>query len=105
VRLGERMTPAAFYRELSARGVVALAPESPPPAKFVDRVAVPDGRLSQVSDYVALIRDLAVLSPREALAQFELDDAGYLEVARAWAEAIAADPTLVQAITAGLARS
>ncbi len=53
---------------------------------------------------MALIRDLAVLTPREALAQFELDDDAYLEVSRAWAQAIAADPTLAQAITAGLAR-
>ena len=65
---------------------------------------MPDGRLSRVSDYVALIRDLAALSPREALAQFDLDDAGYLEVATAWAAAIAADPTLAAAIAAGLAK-
>jgi hypothetical protein len=104
-RLGERMTADAFHRELRARGGVPLGGEAaPPPPRFVDRVAVPDGRLSSVSDYVALIRDLAALSPREALAQFELDDAGYLEVATAWAQAIAADPTLVQAIAAGLAR-
>jgi tetratricopeptide (TPR) repeat protein len=103
-RLGERMTADAFHKELRARGGVSLGGEAAPPPRFVDRVAVPDGRLSSVSDYVALIRDLAALSPREALAQFELDDAGYLEVATAWAQAIAADPTLVQALAAGLAR-
>jgi hypothetical protein len=53
---------------------------------------------------VALIRDLAALSPREALAQFELDYAGYLEVATGWAAALAADPTLARTLAAGLAR-
>jgi hypothetical protein len=100
------MTRDAFHRELAARGGAPLAdpPGAPPPARLADRNAVPDGRLSRVSDYVALIRDLAVLNPREALAEFDLDDAGYLEVAAAWARAIADDPTLVAAIAAGLAR-
>ena len=103
-RLGERMTREAFHRELRARGGVVLGGDPPPPARFVDRVAVPDGRLASASDYVALIRDLAALSPREALAQFELDEAGYLEVATGWAAALAADPTLAQTLAAGLAR-
>jgi hypothetical protein len=106
-QLGDRMTRDAFHRELAARGGSPLAEllgPAPPAARLADRNAVPDGRLSQVSDYVALIRDLAVLTPREALAEFDLDDAGYLEVATAWARAIAADPTLAAAIAAGLAK-
>jgi hypothetical protein len=51
-----------------------------------------------------LLRDLAALAPREALAQFDLDDAGYVEVSKAWGAAIDADPTLAQAIAAGLAK-
>ncbi|HMG20815.1 MAG TPA: hypothetical protein VK607_05840, partial [Kofleriaceae bacterium] len=103
-QLGDRMTRDAFHRELRARGATVLGDPPPPPARSTDRVAVPDGRLSRVSDYVALIRDLAALTPREALAQFDLDDADYLEVAAAWAAALAADPTLAAAISAGLAR-
>jgi hypothetical protein len=107
-QLGDPMARDAFHRELVARGgalaVASGADPAPPPARFADRNAVPDGRLSQVSDYVALIRDLAVLTPREALAEFDLDDAGYLEVATAWAQAIAGDPTLAAAIAAGLAK-
>jgi hypothetical protein len=106
-QLGDRMTRDAFHRELAARGggpPAAPPGPAPPAARFADRNAVPDGRLSQVSDYVALIRDLAVLTPREALAEFDLDDAGYLEVATAWARAIAADPTLAAEIAAGLAK-
>ena len=106
--LGNRMTRDAFDRELRARGGAPGEPAPPPPRDRArddgDRVAVPDGRLARVSDYVALIRDLAVLTPREALAEFDLDPAGYLEVATAWAAAIAADPSLAAAIAAGLAR-
>jgi len=103
-RLGDRMTREAFYREFRARGGVVIGDAAPPPAPFVDRVAVPDGRLSRVSDYVALLRDLAALPPREALAEFDLDDDTYLEVARDWSAAIDADPSLVQTIAAGLAK-
>jgi tetratricopeptide (TPR) repeat protein len=103
-RLGDRMTRDAFHRELRARGGVVLGDAAPPPPKFVDRVVVPNGRLERVSDYVALLRDLAALTPREALAQFELDDDAYVEVATAWAAAIEADPTIAQAIAAGLAK-
>jgi tetratricopeptide (TPR) repeat protein len=125
-QLGDRMARDAFHRELVARGgaldlapglapdlapglapglASGAAPGAPAPAaRFADRNAVPDGQLSRVSDYVALIRDLAVLTPREALAEFDLDDAGYLEVATAWARAIAGDPTLAAAIAAGLAK-
>jgi hypothetical protein len=113
-QLGERMARDAFHRELVARGgapglasgpASGPAPGAPAPAaRSADRNAVPDGQLSRVSDYVALIRDLSVLTPREALAEFDLDDAGYLEVATAWARAIAGDPTLAAAIAAGLAK-
>jgi hypothetical protein len=105
-QLGDRMTRDAFHVALVARGGVpaGATPGPPPIPRFADRNAVPDGRLSRVSDYVALIRDLAVLTPREALAEFDLDEAGYLEVAAAWAQAIAADPSLAAAIAAGLAR-
>jgi hypothetical protein len=83
---------------------VVLGDDAPPAPKFVDRVVVPGGRLERVSDYVSLLRDLAALTPREALAQFDLDDAAYLEVARSWAAAIDADPTIAPAIAAGLAK-
>lgn len=103
-RLGDRMTRDAFYRELRARGGVVLGEDAPPPPRFVDRVVVAGGRLERVSDYVSLLRDLAALTPKEALAQFDLDDAAYLEVARSWAAAIDADPTLAHTIAAGLAK-
>jgi tetratricopeptide (TPR) repeat protein len=103
-RLGDRMTRDAFYREFRARGGVVIGEDAPPPPPFVDRVVVPDGRLSRVSDYVALLRDLAALPPREALAEFDLDDATYLEVSADWTAAIEADPTLAQSIAAGLAK-
>lgn len=77
---------------------------APPPGKFVDRVVVPGSKVARISDYVALLRDLAALLPREAIAQFDLDDAGYLEVARAWGAALRADPALATEIAAGLAK-
>ena len=103
-RLGDRMTRDAFYREFRARGGVVLGEDAPPPSKFVDRVIVPGSKVARASDYVALLRDLAALAPREALAQFDLDDAGYIEVAKAWGAAIDADPTICQTIAAGLAK-
>ena len=103
-RLGDRMTRDAFDRAFRARGGVVLGDPAPPAPGFVDRVVVPNGRLARVSDYVALLRDLAALTPREALAQFDLDDAAYVEVAAAWAAAIEADPTIAQTIAAGLAK-
>ena len=104
-RLGDQMTREAFYREFRARGGIVLGEAAPPPAPFVDRVVVPGAKVARASDYVALLRDLAALPPREALAQFDLDDAGYLELARAWSAAIDADPTVAVTIAAGLARS
>lgn len=103
-QLGDRMTRDAFYREFRARGGVVLGQATPPPAAFVDRVVVAGAKVARASDFVALLRDLAALAPREALAQFDLDDAGYLEVARAWAAAFDADPTLAATIGAGLER-
>jgi len=102
--LGDRMTRDAFYQEFRARGGVVLGESAPPPAAFVDRTVMPGGKVSRTSDYVALLRDLAALAPKEALAQFDLDDAGYMEVARAWAQAMVADPTLARTIAAGLAK-
>ena len=67
-------------------------------------MVVPGGKVSRASDYIALLRDLARCAPREALAQFDLDDAGYLEVARAWAAAMEHDPTIAKTIEAGLAQ-
>lgn len=103
-RLGDRMTRDAFYQELRARGGVVVGEGAPPPPVFKDRVVLPSSKVSSVSDYVSLLRDLAALTPREALAQFDLDDAGYLEVAKAWAAALDADPSLARAIAAGLAK-
>ncbi len=103
-RLGDRMTREAFYQEFRARGGVVLGEAAPPPPTFVDRTVMPGGKVSRTSDYVALLRDLAALAPKEALAQFDLDDAGYMEVARAWAAAMEADPTIARTIAAGLAK-
>ena len=103
-RLGDRMTREAFYQEFRARGGVVLGADAPPAAAFVDRVVISNSKIARASDYVALLRDLAQLAPKEALAQFDLDDAGYLEVARAWAAAMAADPTIARTIAAGLAK-
>src|SRR5262249_12782531 len=102
-RLGDRMTRAEFRQEFRARGGIVLGDAEPPP-KFVDRVVVPGSKVARASDYVALLRDLAALAPREALAQFDLDDVGYLEVSRAWAAAMDNDPTIAAIIAAGLAK-
>lgn len=103
-RLGDRMTRDAFYQEFRARGGVVLGEDAPPPPTFKDRVVVPGGKIERISDYVALLRDLAALPPSEAIAQFDLDEASYVEVAKAWAAAIDADPTVAPAIGAGLAK-
>jgi hypothetical protein len=88
-----------------ARDPLPQLPEARPAARpFVDRVVVPNTRVARVGEYVALLRDLAALPPREALAQFDLDDAGYLETAKAWAAAIDADPTIATMISIGLAK-
>jgi tetratricopeptide (TPR) repeat protein len=103
-RLGDRMTREAFYQELRARGGVVLGEDAPKRPAFVDREVVPNSKIARASDYVALLRDLAAMEPREALAQFDLDEAGYLEVARAWAAAMDRDPTIAATINAGLAK-
>jgi len=102
-RLGDRMTREAFYQEFRARGGVVFGEDAPPPPAFKDRVVVEGGRVERASDYVSLLRDLASLSPKEALAQFELDEASYLDLARAWAAAMEVDPTIIKTIEAGLA--
>jgi tetratricopeptide (TPR) repeat protein len=103
-RLGDRMTREAFYQEFRARGGVVLGEDAPPPPAFVDREVVPGSKVSRASEYIALLRDLAQLTPTEALAQFELDEASYLEVAKAWSAAMDADPTIARTISAGLAK-
>jgi hypothetical protein len=103
-RLGERLSRASFHRELRVRGGVILADDPAPAAPFVDRVAVPRAALARAADYVGLLRDLAALAPREALAQFELDEAAYLELGTSWGEAIDADPALGALLAAGLAK-
>jgi hypothetical protein len=103
-RMGDRMTRDAFYQEFRARGGVVLGDDAPPPPAFKDRIVVPGAKIERLSDYVALLRDLAALPPAEAIAQFDLDEAGYIEVAKAWAVAIEADPTVAPAIGAGLAK-
>jgi tetratricopeptide (TPR) repeat protein len=101
--LGDRMTRDAFYTEFRARGGVVLGEASLPTLEFVDRVVVPGGTVSRASDYIELLRELSERTPPEALAQFDLDEAGYLDLARAWAAAMEADPTIAGTIAAGLA--
>ena len=103
-RLGDRMTRDSFLAEFRARGGVVLGEPTPAPAPFVDRVVVAGSKVARASDMIALLRDLAALAPTEALAQFDLDDAGYLEVARAWGVAIDADPAIADLIDAGLTK-
>ncbi len=91
-----------FARDPLPRLADQLAP--PPKAKFTDRVVVPNSKIARISDYVSLLRDLASLSTREALQQFDLDDDGYLEVGKSWGAALAADPALAAEIAAGLAK-
>ena len=102
--LGDRMTRDAFYKEFRARGGVVLGEPTPPAPPFKDRVVIPGGKIERISDYVSLLRDLAALTPAEALAQFDLDEAGYLEVATAWGAAIDLDPSVAKSIAAGLAK-
>jgi tetratricopeptide (TPR) repeat protein len=105
--LGECVTREAFHAELRARGASAggAAPSSPAASPgFVDRVVVAGGKVARASDYIALLRDLAALDPREAIAQFSLDDESFLDVAYAWANALDGDATLAPLVAAGLAR-
>jgi len=102
--LGVRGRLDAFYQEFRARGGVVLGEEAPPPPAFVDREVIKGSKVSRASDYVALLRDLAALTPKEALAQFDLDEASYLEVAKSWAAAMDADPTIARTISTGLAK-
>jgi len=102
--LGDRMTRDAFYKEFRARGGVVLGEPTPAAPPFKDRVVIPGGKIERVSDYVSLLRDLAALTPAEALAQFDLDEAGYLEVAIAWATAMDIDPSVATSVAAGLAK-
>jgi hypothetical protein len=103
-RLGDRMTRDSFYAEFRARGGIVLGETAPPAAPFVDREVVPGAKVARASDYIALLRDLAALTPKEALAQFDLDEAGYLEEATKWAAALEADPEIARTINAGLAK-
>jgi tetratricopeptide (TPR) repeat protein len=103
-RLGDRMTREAFYHEFRARGGVVLGEDAPPPQAFVDREVVAGGKVSRASDYIALLRDLAQLSPAEALAQFDLDESSYMEIAKAWAAAMEKDASIARTIEAGLAK-
>ncbi|HTL33720.1 MAG TPA: tetratricopeptide repeat protein [Kofleriaceae bacterium] len=103
-KLGDRMTRDSFYAEFRARGGVVLGEDAPPAAAFVDRVVVQGGRIERASDYISLLRDLANLPPKEALAQFDLDEAGYIEIATAWAQAMEKDPTIAKTIATGLAK-
>ena len=96
------MTRETFYQQFRARGGVVLGEAAPPPPAFEDRVVVPGGKVARASDYIALLRELAVLHTRDALAQFDLDDASYLDVARAWAAAMEQDPTIAKTIETGL---
>jgi hypothetical protein len=103
-RLGERMAREAFSIELRTRGaVIARPPAAPPREAFADRVVVEGARLARAAEYVGLLRDLAALAPAEALAQLGLDDDAYLELARAWAAALEADPSLLHVLELGLA--
>ncbi|HEY1556896.1 MAG TPA: hypothetical protein VGF94_18800 [Kofleriaceae bacterium] len=103
-RLGDPQSRDAYHAMLRARGGVVPASEAEAPAAgFVDRVVVPGGKVARASDYIALLRDLAHLAPKDALAQFDLDDSGYLEIARSWAVAMELDPTIAATIEAGLA--
>ncbi len=102
--LGERMTRDAFLHELRARGGSVIGEPEPAAPAFVDRVVVAGAKVARASDMVALLRDLAALTPTEALAQFDLDDAGYLEVAKAWGAAIEQDPSIAALVDAGLAK-
>jgi hypothetical protein len=81
-----------------------LGDDAPAPVAFVDRVVVPNSKIARASDYIALLRDLAAMEPKEALAQFDLDEPGYLEVARAWAAAMDHDASIAATINAGLAK-
>ena len=103
-RLGDRMSRVMFYQEFRARGGVVLGEDAPPPATFVDREVVPGAKVSRASDYIALLRDLAALPPKDALAQFDLGEDSYIAVATAWAAAMESDPSLAKLIATGLAK-
>nr|HEX4312906.1 hypothetical protein [Kofleriaceae bacterium] len=85
---------------LAGAGSRVAMPTAPPE---LARVVVPDSRVATIGDYVSLLRSLAQLAPRDALVELGLDDAGFAEVARAWAAAMAAEPQLAAAIAAALA--
>jgi hypothetical protein len=94
---------SAFARDPLPR-LPRSIPAGPASPRFSDRVVVQGSKVARVADYVALLRDLAALPPPEALQQFDLDAAGYLEVAKAWAVALDADPALAADVAAGVAK-
>jgi hypothetical protein len=99
---------AYFARDPRPQLSVAEPAAVPAPegsAATSDREVVPGEKISRITDYAALLRELAALSPREALAEFGLDGSDYLALARAWATAMQADATIAPAIAAALARS
>lgn len=64
------MTREAFVRELRTRSGTITDLPAVPTVPFVDRVVIPGGKIARASDYVALLHDLAALTPAEALAPF-----------------------------------
>ncbi|MGE0547965.1 MAG: hypothetical protein AB7O24_00710 [Kofleriaceae bacterium] len=100
--LGTRMAGAEFHDELRRRGGMPVG-EATISRTYEDRVIVPGSEVPRISDYVALIRELALHTPGEALPVLGLDETSYLELARAWGAAMAADPTIAGAISARLA--
>lgn len=100
--LGDRMTREAFYQEFRARGGVVIGDAPDTSLAFVDREVLPGTPVATAAAYVALLHDLARLTPTEALAKHHLDVPTYLEVAKTWTAAFDADPTLQKTIEAGL---
>jgi hypothetical protein len=102
--LGNRMSRDAFDREFRIRSGGEIDARTLYEPGFSDSVVFSNSKIARASDYVALLRDLAQLSPEEALAQFGLDADGYLEVAKAWTEAMRDNPTLTNDVEAGLSK-
>jgi len=69
---------------------------SDPPVKAItdDEVVFPNGPVKRLTDYVGMMKMMSTGDMAGAMGKYGLDMAGYAQVAMAWGQKLAADPTL-----------
>jgi tetratricopeptide (TPR) repeat protein len=100
--LGDRLTRHAFYEEFRSRGGVIVGDAPDLGETFVDREVFPGRPFGSTAKYLALLADLSSRPIGEALAQHQLDHAGYLEVCTRWGKQLDDDPALRRSVAVGL---